>query len=98
MLRASDEPSPQVERSIRARLESRLAAPYNSERVYTDFLRYEKLITTLTEATIKDIPASDGADTEDSNVVDSKAVYEEILLSVGRAKERLLEIAARDEE
>ncbi|KFX93874.1 hypothetical protein V490_04618, partial [Pseudogymnoascus sp. VKM F-3557] len=102
MLTDSHEPSAQVNRSTRARLESNLTAPYNAERMLANIARLEDLITTLVEAAIKDIPASNGTGTEGRKAADSKIVYEDLLasfvVSVGRAKDRVLEIAARDEE
>lgn len=98
MLRAADEPNPQVERSIRARLE-KLAAPYSCERVIADVLQFEHAVITRAEPAIEALAA--GRNGGDSKAEDTKAEYVTFLTEfnaiVGKFKGRLLEIAEMEE-
>lgn len=97
MLHAADEPNPQVERSIRARVEQR-SSPY-SEKAVTGVIQFERVITSFTEATIDGIGAY-GGDGGDEVAQVAKAGYRELLSSfldgTGKLKERLMEISEKD--
>ncbi|OBT63525.1 hypothetical protein VE03_07012 [Pseudogymnoascus sp. 23342-1-I1] len=105
MLRAAEEPNPQAQRSIRARLEH--AAPYSNGRAISDLLQFERVITTLTQSAMDSVTASSFADAGgrnggDKKAEDSKEKYLAFLtafmVSVGTLKGDLLEIAERKEE
>lgn len=75
MLRAADEPNPQVERSIRARLDQH-AAPYNISRAISDLLQFELVITTLTQAAMESVTATSFAGVgADKKAEESKEKY-----------------------
>lgn len=100
MLRAAEEPNPQAERSIRARLEH--AVPYGNERAISDLLQFERVIATITQATMESVAASsfassNGRTGQNMKAEDSKGEYLTFLTAVGNLKERLLEIAEREE-
>lgn len=105
MLRAAEEPNPQVERSMRARLEQH-AAPYGNERAIADVLQFERVINTITQAAMESVTASSfasasGRSGQELKAEDSKAEYISLLTSfmasVEKSKGRLLEIAEREE-
>ncbi|OBT77111.1 hypothetical protein VF21_05068 [Pseudogymnoascus sp. 05NY08] len=98
MLRAADEPNPQVERSIRARIEQR-ATLYNSERVLTDLLQYERVLVAFTEAHVEAVTASlvaGDAKSEEAKMEFGKLLTE-VKAVVGSLRGRLVEIAEREE-
>ena len=105
MLRAADEPNPQVQRSMRVRLEQH-AAPYSNERAIADVLQFERIMTTITQTAMEAVTASSfasasGRSGQESKAEDSKAEYMSLLTSfmasVEKSKARLLEIAEREE-
>ncbi|KFY75449.1 hypothetical protein V499_04574 [Pseudogymnoascus sp. VKM F-103] len=101
MLRAADEPNPQAERSVRARLLQH-AAPYNSSRAISDILQFEHVIITMTEAAIGSVTVSSFAGAgADEKTEECKEKYLGFLTSfigsVGSLKGELLEIAEREE-
>lgn len=103
MLRAAEEPNPQVQRSMRVRLEQH-AAPYGNERAIADVLQYERVVTTITQAAMESVTASSfasagGRSGQESKAEDSKAEYISLLTSfmARNSKGRLLEIAEREE-
>lgn len=98
MLRAADEPNPQVERSIRARIEQHTSL-YNSEKVLTDLMQYERVLVSFTEAhvdaVIASLPAGD-AKFEDAKT-EFGALLAEVKAVVGNLRGRLVAIAEREE-
>ncbi|ELR06051.1 hypothetical protein VC83_08132 [Pseudogymnoascus destructans] len=102
MLRAADDPNPQVERSIRARLDQH-AAPYNSSRAISDLLQFELVTKTLAQAAMESVTASSfaGVGGEDKKAEESKGKYlaflTSFMASVRGLKRDLLEIAEREE-
>ncbi|OBT89661.1 hypothetical protein VE02_01803 [Pseudogymnoascus sp. 03VT05] len=98
MLRAADEPNPQVERSVRARIEQRTSL-YNSEKVLTDLLQYERVLVSFTEAHVEAVTASLVA--RDAKSEEAKMEFGKLLTEVkavvGSLRGRLMEIAEREE-
>lgn len=98
MLRAADEPNPQVERSIRARIEQRTSL-YNSEKVLTDLMQYERVLVSFTEAHVDAVIAS--LPTGDAKSEDAKmefgALLTEVKAVVGNLRGCLVAIAEREE-
>ncbi|KFY06817.1 hypothetical protein V492_07708, partial [Pseudogymnoascus sp. VKM F-4246] len=93
MLRAADEPNPQVERSTRARVDKR-RAPY-SERAVADAIQFGRVITSFTEAAMDAIDAYNH-DGKDKTAEGIKMKYQAILTAVIDLKEGVADLAEKE--
>jgi hypothetical protein len=102
MLASSGEVNPQVGRSVRARLESRLPVRYSSERAIADTQAFERAVTAIAKSTMDSIPVLSDANSADHKAEDCQAelvgFLSSFIVGMGNLKERLLEIAEREEE